>query len=142
MEIIKVNKKSKVHIDILFELIKNKVFNISHNRLPSYNEHKNFVASNPYRIWSIIKKNNQPIGSFYINRLNYIGINLIDNSQQNYEECIREIISKYNPLKPIPSVRNKFFQFNVNPENINFIKALDSFNTYHIQNTYLIKKIS
>ena len=39
------------------------------------------------------------------------------------------------------SIRSKYFLFNTNPTNIEYIEALESLDLDHIQNTYVIKNI-
>ena len=58
--LVKVNN-SKSHIDLLFTLLKQRKTsnNISHSKIPSYEEHKKFIFSNPYRYWFIIKDKNE-----------------------------------------------------------------------------------
>ena len=67
---------TKKHIDILFKLLSNRKFNISHKEMPSFSEHEKFVSSNPYRYWYLISNKKKYIGSFYIQYDNSIGINL------------------------------------------------------------------
>ena len=52
IELIKVDYSSS-HINLLFDVLKNRPsnINISHNKLPSYQKHKKFVNSKPYRYW-------------------------------------------------------------------------------------------
>ena len=54
----------------LFELLKERDprANISHKKMPSYNEHLKFVKSKPYTKWYIILKSKHRIGSIYLSK--------------------------------------------------------------------------
>ena len=48
--------------------------NISHKKIPTYDEHVKFVLSEPYLKWYIILQKNKKIGSIYLTSQNEIGI--------------------------------------------------------------------
>ena len=50
------------------------VVNISHKKIPTFQQHLNFINSKPYSKWYIIKKNDQKIGSIYLSKQDEIGI--------------------------------------------------------------------
>ena len=86
----------------LYDLLKarDSLANISHKKVPSYNEHVNFILSNPYTIWYIIEYEGKKIGSVYLSKQDEIGISLIDNSL--YDKTGKSIIKsliKNNPRK-------------------------------------------
>ena len=45
---------------------------ISHEVMPDFEEHKNFVKSNPYRAWYLIYFKEEAVGSFYLSNDNSI----------------------------------------------------------------------
>ena len=61
-----IRKNSEVQIKMLYELLKFRNFNISHEKLPDFDSHKKFVVNNSYRTWNIIERNNKTLGTFYI----------------------------------------------------------------------------
>ncbi len=130
------------HIESLYNLIKEKSFNISHENLPGFEEHLNFVKNNPYRNWYLVKKSTDIIGSIYLTFENVIGINLNSNICEDYIYTINLIFKLHKPLLPIKSVRSKFFLINANPQNLVLIKALKLLKMDHIQNTYAYKTLS
>ena len=134
-----VNKHSENDINDLYEILKVKSHNISHNALPNYAEHKDFVINNPYRLWNIIRKKNLLIGNFYLSYENNIGINLINPSEKYYIFIIKKILKNYLPLKGKKSLRSEYFLINSNPSNQKLIKAIKSIGMEHIQNTYAYK---
>ena len=134
---IEINKKDKSHIDSLFQILKKRSFNISHDGETNYENHITFVLESNYRKWFLINKNNQTIGSYYLTFDNHIGINLITDNVSDYILVIEYIISNEVPLPEIKSERNKSFLINSAPNNKIFIEAINHLKLKHIQNTYL-----
>ena len=60
----------------LYELLKKRdpIYNISHKKMPSYDEHEKFVRSKPYTNWYIIFLNKEKIGAAYLSFDDEIGI--------------------------------------------------------------------
>ena len=138
-ELIEIITCKEDHIKILYKILAEKTFSISHESLPPLEEHKNFVKNNPYRKWYLIKKTNHIIGSIYISNENIIGINIPNGKSNEYVHSIKLIIKKHPPLDPIKSVRSKSYCINTNPKNKNLINALGILNMEHIENTYRLK---
>lgn len=139
MKLIKVNPRKVNHIRNLFIILAKKKFNISHNNLPTYKEHKKFVENNPYRFWYLILNDQKYIGVIYVTFENIIGINTIVASKELYVKSIKAIANTHKPLNEIKSIRNKFFVINVNPNNKLLIEAIEILGLSHIQNTYILK---
>lgn len=116
----------KNHFDKLYEMLKTRKHNISHNEMPDYEEHLKFCKNNPYRYWFIIFKNNSPIGTFYITNDNCVGLNLIKDDIKIYQAILNYIIIHMKPLPPVPSVVPKNFYCNISPSNKTLIKAAKS----------------
>ncbi len=130
-------EKVKSHIDLLYDLLEKREFNISHNFLPDYKSHKEFVENYIYRVWKLVYEGENLIGTYYITYENFLGINLISSDYLDYEEVIKYVLKNETPLEEIKSTRNKNFLINVNPDNLIFKKALNKLNFKLIQNTYL-----
>tara|TARA_Y100000310_G_scaffold326861_1_gene392368 strand:- start:369 stop:839 length:471 start_codon:yes stop_codon:yes gene_type:complete len=99
---IKLKPVTKNDALFLYDLLKNRdpLTNISHKKMPSYDEHVNFILSNPYTVWYIIEHEGEKIGSIYLSKQDEIGISLIDNSL--YDKTGKSIIKsliKNNPRK-------------------------------------------
>ena len=73
---IKFKKVGNNDLDFLYDLLKyrDENSNISHKKMPSYNEHLKFVKSKPYTKWYIILKSKDRIGSIYLSKNDEIGI--------------------------------------------------------------------
>lgn len=126
-------------IEILYQLLKERTYTISHQIMPSFEEHEKFVINHPYIIWYLVKKNQQYVGSFYITDNNCIGINLND---LYIKECLELILTRvkkeFIPLPAIRSVRANHFHLNVASNNSNLIYFLEKLNIAPIQITYKI----
>lgn len=104
----------------LYQLLKQRDprANISHKKIPTFQEHVNFVMSKPYSIWYTISIKNKKVGSIYISRQCEIGIFLEKNSQKKGigKQALLFLINK-NPRKR--------YLANINPKNTksrNFFK--------------------
>ena len=69
-------------IDALYDLLKKREHNISHQSLPTFEEHEIFVKSFPYKKWYLVTSQDGYIGSCYLDYNNSIGLNLIDESPE------------------------------------------------------------
>ena len=109
-----ISLKSVTNSDIkfLFDLLKERDLrvNISHKKMPTYNEHTKFIKSKPYSKWYIILKSKQKIGSIYLSKNDEIGIFLSKKFQgKNVGNFVLNELMKKNPRKR--------FLANVNPKN-------------------------
>ncbi len=129
-------KKTIEHIDALYDLLKKRVHNISHDSLPTYNEHKIFVENNPYRVWYLIKDYEGYIGSLYILNDNCIGIFVDPSSDQAIEYSISWALMNHKPLPGIKSIRSHNFHINVAPGNVKLKTAIQNIGGTKIQTTF------
>ena len=128
-----ISLKSVTNSDVkfLFDLLKERdpSVNISHRKMPTYNQHTKFIKSKPYSKWYIILKSKQKIGSIYLSKNNEIGIFISKKYQKknvgNY--AINELMKK-NPRKR--------FLANVNPKNKKSMEFFKKNNFKLIQYTF------
>ena len=115
----------------LFELLKERdpQANISHKKMPSYNEHLKFIKSKPYTKWYVILKSKCRIGSIYLSKNDEIGIFLSKKYQGKNigNDALSELIRK-NP-------RERYLA-NVNPKNKKSSIFFKNNNFKLIQHTY------
>ncbi len=115
----------------LFELLKERDprANISHRKMPSYNEHLKFIKSKPYTKWYVILKSKDRIGSIYLSKNDEIGIFLSKKYQGKNigNDALAELIQK-NP-------RERYLA-NVNPKNKKSSVFFKNNNFKLIQHTY------
>ena len=123
-------------VDVLYQLLRERDFSISHTSLPTFEEHKEFVKNNPYRIWYMVNLDSIPIGTIYLLKDNSIGLFLKKKYLEFTGTALSIVIKKHKPLKPIKSVRGKSFHINTNPNDVDLISALNEYGMKHIQSTY------
>ena len=138
LKLLEVNPQNKNHISILFNLLKERKYSISHENNITLEDHTHFVKNNPYRKWYIVFHLNKEIGSCYCTYQNYIGINLITEEIELYKDTIIELISTISPLPPKASIRNKDFCFNVPTYNKKLKEALLVLSAVPIQTSFLL----
>ena len=110
---------------ILFEQLKQREHSISHENLPSYETHKQFVTDNPYRAWFLVKKDREILGNIYVQHDNSVGLNNLNNVEtETMKEIIKALRNQLKPLSPIDSVRYKDFYFNVSASNVKLQEKL------------------
>lgn len=136
---------------ILYELLKERSggdphVNISHLRLPTWDEHVAFVKSRPYRYWYLIRAEwDGPLREGYVGyisctRLNEIGIVLFKARRgKGYgRQALMQFIADHEPLPAIPSKRSGRFLAHINPKNAASIKLFTGAGFAHIQQTYAL----
>ena len=123
-------------INILYDLLGSREFNISHNCQPSIREHKEFSLRNPYRAWFLIKYEGEYIGSTYILDNNSIGFNINKPSISLVRYCLDFLLTNFKPLDEIKSVRPNSFFINVSYDNIQMREVLNSLYEKPIQVSY------
>lgn len=134
-------KKNDVHIKALYELLKNRKFNISHQNLPTFSEHKLFVLNNPYRAWYLIEVNKLFVGTMYLLKDNCIGIYVEGQNKYVIEKTIEWVLRNKKPLPGIKSVRVSSFHINIAPNNKIISSILRKMGATPIQLTYSLNNI-
>ena len=118
--LIKLKTVSKSDYRFLYSLLieRDTRVNISHKKMPTYNQHVSFVSAKPYSKWYVILYGASKAGSIYLTSQNEIGI-FIKKSFQNKQigDIALHTLIKKNPKKR--------YLANVNPKNkksISFFK--------------------
>ena len=62
---------------LLEERIKEPNINISHKEMPGWKQHIQFCASNPYKLWYVIRYDDIQVGTVYLTKNNEIGVHLL-----------------------------------------------------------------
>ncbi len=128
------------HVYVLYDFLKSRVHTISHNHIPSLEEHSNFVRHHPYRAWFFVKALDEVIGTAYLTDQNTIGLNIRDEFiQESLPYIIEKIESEFKPLPEIKSVRAAQYSINVAPSNFNLIKALERYGCKCSQISFFLK---
>ena len=134
--LVKLKTVSKSDYRFLYNLLmeRDTRANISHQKMPTYNQHVLFVSAKPYSKWYVILYGANKAGSIYLTSQNEIGI-FIKKSFQNKQIgniALRKLIQK-NPKKR--------YLANVNPHNKKSIRFFKNNGFKLIQYTLELSKI-
>lgn len=114
---------------ILWELLRERKPNesISHQKMPTWDEHQTFVASKPYPHWYIIMVG-EPVGSVYLTDRNEVGVSIYKahRGHRYATQAIQQLLDMH-PGKALA---------NINPLNLASIALFEKLGFKHIQNTY------
>ena len=124
--------------EVLLELLEKRNHSISHHDLPSKNEHLLFVKTKPYRYWAIVLEDDCPVGTFYIQKNNSIGLNLLQPRKQVVHRILRKIQTDFEPLKEVKSKVPSYFYINVSYSNKELKGILSELDAVPIQTSYKI----
>jgi len=121
--------------EFLFNLLQKRDLkvNISHKKMPTYNQHIKFLKSKPYSKWYIIILEKQKIGSIYLSKQNEIGIFLMKSCDVD-DIRLKSLITlmKKNPRKR--------YLANVNPNNKKLISFWKKNNFSLVSYSYELDK--
>ena len=134
--VVKLKIISKSDYRFLYDLLmeRDSRANISHKKMPTYNQHVSFVSAKPYSKWYVILYGANKAGSIYLTSQNEIGI-FIKKSFQNKQLgniALHKLIQK-NPKKR--------YLANVNPKNKKSISFFKKNGFKLIQYTFELSKI-
>jgi RimJ/RimL family protein N-acetyltransferase len=124
--------------DTLFRLLQKRPHSISHQVLPSKQEHWNFLKSDPYRYWAIIYDGDYLAGSFYVQNDNSIGLNLLQPEKVLVRRILQHIVRSIEPVDEIKSKVPAYFYINVAHANQKLQKILEEIGFAPIQISYKI----
>ena len=103
--------------------------NISHKKMPTFDQHIAFVKSKPYSKWYVILENKSRLGSIYLSKQNEIGIFIDKNSRKlGIGNKALELLIQKNPRKR--------YLANINPKNKKSINFFTKNKFKLIQYTY------
>jgi len=131
---IKLKLVTKNDYKFLFDLLaqRDPRANISHRKMPTYEQHVKFVRTKPYAKWYIISFNDEKIGSIYLTHMNEIGISLVKEfHKKGIGTKALHLIMKLNP-------RDRYLA-NINPQNKRSIKFFTKNRFRLIQYTYELR---
>ena len=126
--------------NVLYQLLKKRNFSISHKIIPSYENHKHFIESNPYEHWYIFSEKENVLGSFYIKNYNSIGINLNNPTKFIIKDLLDYIFKNFSPKKEVPSFVPSYFYINISTGNNELINILKDLGLLPIQITFKMEK--
>ena len=112
--------------------------NISHSILPTPDEHEDFVAHHPYRVWLVIAVDGVSVGALYLTMMNEVGIAILAaHRRKGYgTAAVRKIIDAWPPLAKQTGVRNEHYIAHVAPENVKSMKMFTQMGARLLNLTY------
>ena len=115
---------------------------ISHRDMPTWAQHRRFVASKPYREWYLIVVSGEVVGQVYATKLNEIGVGVLSQFRRKgyASQAIAALLEKMDPLPAIPAQRWGQFLANINPKNAASIALFEGLGFRHVQNTFALGK--
>jgi len=132
---LKLKEIDEKDIQFLYNLLEERkpVTRISHKKMPTYEEHVNFVKSSPYSKWYIIEVDGERAGSIYLTKQNEIGIFLNEGLKEKGigSNALNILIAKNPGLR---------YLANINPENKKSIEFFKKLGFTLIQYTYVLNK--
>ena len=132
---LKLKEVDEKDVQFLYNLLEERkpVTYISHKKMPTYEEHVNFVKSSPYSKWYIIEVDGERAGSIYLTKQNEIGIFLNEGLQEKGigSNALNVLIGKNPDLR---------YLANINPENKKSIEFFKKLGFRLIQYTYELNK--
>jgi RimJ/RimL family protein N-acetyltransferase len=98
-------------VDLLYRLLseREQSESISHNEMPSFKDHYDFVMSYPYDAWYIVVANNEGVGAIYLTDRKEIGIGIFRRFRR--KGYARKAIEWVTDIHQGP------FLANINPDN-------------------------
>src|SRR5690349_19140925 len=108
MKLVSIYRARREAQKILYTLLqeRDKTINISHQRMPTWDEHKKFIASKPYQAWYLIQCGGLKVGSIYLTRSYEIGIHILRKHQKKgyAPEAIDKLINMYGPHRYLANI--------------------------------------
>ena len=131
---VKLKQVTKNDALFLYE-IKNKDSNanISHKKMPSYDEHVEFVMSKPYTNWYIIEYDKKNVGTIYLSKQDEIGISI--NNDYEYDQIVKPTLKLLMKLN-----QRKRYLANTNPKDVRAQEFLLKNGFTSLENVYEMKK--
>ena len=124
--------KAPESFEALFRLLKSRDprANISHRKMPSWNEHVRFVRSKPHKAWYLIKTQDGVAGGIYLSKNDEIGLFIFKHYQgKGYgKKALTELMKKHTKVRK--------FLANISPLNARSRRFFEGLGFRHIQNTY------
>ncbi len=129
--LVKLKTVKKSSCDFLYDLLKERDSraNISHKKMPSFEQHVKFVMSKPYSKWYMIEEFKNNVGSIYLTKNNEIGIFIKKDLHGKgiASKAIKLLIEKHP--------RSRYLA-NVNPKNKKSIQFFKNNGFNLIQHTF------
>jgi len=115
---------------------------ISHEVMPKFEEHEEFVRSRPFRYWYLMRVHDmdgvQFVGALECTELNEIGIAVLEKFRgKGYgTAALKLFLATHKPLPAVRAVRNGHWLANIAPSNETGLRFFDRNGFKPIQETW------
>ena len=96
------------------------------------------MKTKPYRYWVIVLDGIRPVGTFYLQSDNSIGLNLLQPTRPLVSKILLHIRESFEPLKEVRSKIPSYFYINVPYGNKKLSEILCELGEIPIQTSYKI----
>lgn len=137
-------------LEFLYQMLEERdpVINISHQAMPSFEAHRQFVTRRPYRCWYIIKRHAEGhegdawLGHVYATHANEIGVFLRAPHRGNGfgPEAVRRLMAMHKPTLGSPEQRTIRWLANIAPGNARSHQVFQKLGFRKIQETYALEE--
>lgn len=128
--------------DVLYQLLSERPKEncISHEKMPSLEEHAAFIDSRPFRYWYVIEAHGVPVGAVEVTDLNEIGVAILKKYQRLglARQALSLFMSTHEPLPAIPAKRNGKWLANIAVNNRSSKKFFSAVGFRPLQETYVL----
>jgi len=126
------------NIRMLFKLLLARPKGISHEFVPNYNDHSNFVVTHPSTAWYFVLADGEPVGTCYIKNDNSVGLNCEFENYGELSNVLQMLLKRHVPEPEIKSVRPAYFYMNVSSDNTKIQQQLAAIGLNPIQVSFRI----
>lgn len=142
MRLINVYRNPASASTVLYQLLEERPVEnrISHEKMPTHEDHIAFIMGEPFRYWFLIQTANKTVGAIEVTHLNEIGIAILKKYQNmGYaRQALNLFLEKYQPLPPIPAKRNARWLANIAVGNDGSKTFFGKMGFKPIQETYVL----
>jgi RimJ/RimL family protein N-acetyltransferase len=131
LTLVSVYRLPKLAPRLLYRLLEEREphVNVSHRAMPSWTQHRKFIARRPYTAWYLIKSRGDYVGAIYLTAMNEIGISILSPWRGfGFGPCaIQLLMSKHG---------HRRYLANINPRNEEWIRMFRRLGFRIVQETY------
>jgi RimJ/RimL family protein N-acetyltransferase len=134
LALVSVYRLPRLAPQLLYQLLQERKpsVNISHRVMPTWQQHRKFIARRPYSAWYLVKSGAEYVGAVYLTAANEIGVSILARSRGLGlgARAVRTLMRKHG--------RRRYLA-NINPRNTRSIRMFRRMGFKIIQETYELR---
>ncbi len=124
-------------VQLLFDSLSKRNHTISHRKMPTFEQHLQFVSNHPYRKWFLVYFQLEFKGHLYVKYDNAVGLHMSpDVTSSQLGELWLALTGQIAPQKVQPSMVPDHFYVNVPTSNLQMQSRLEAANFVETQRSY------